>query len=127
MNYAKGTLALAHNGNLINANELREELSQTGAIFQTTIDSETIVYFIARERLNTRSVEEAVARAVRRLKGAYSLVVMSPRKLIAARDPTVSNRCVLESGRIPTWWPRRPVPWTPSALPLSRMCSRERS
>ena len=87
LNYAKGTLALAHNGNLINANELREELSQTGAIFQTTIDSETIAYFIARERLNTRSVEEAVARAVRRLKGAYSLVVMSPRKLIAARDP----------------------------------------
>ncbi len=87
LNYAKGTLALAHNGNLINANELREELSQTGAIFQTTIDSETIAYFIARERLNSKSVEEAVGRAVRRLKGAYSLVVMSPRKLIAARDP----------------------------------------
>ena len=87
LNYAKGTLALAHNGNLINANELRKELSQTGAIFQTTIDSETIAYFIARERLNCGSVEEAVGRATTKLKGAYSLVVMSPRKLIAARDP----------------------------------------
>ena len=87
LNYVKGTLALAHNGNLINANELREELSRTGAIFQTTIDSETIAYLIARERLNSHSAQEAVARAARRLKGAYSLVVMSPRKLIAARDP----------------------------------------
>ena len=86
-NYSKGTLALAHNGNLINANELREELSQNGAIFQTTIDTETIAYFIARERLNTHSVEEAVGKAVEYLKGAYSLVIMSPRKLIAARDP----------------------------------------
>ena len=49
LNYIKGTLALAHNGNLINANELRDELARTGAIFQTTIDSETIAYFIARE------------------------------------------------------------------------------
>lgn len=87
LNYIKGTLALAHNGNLINANELRDELSRTGAIFQTTIDTETIAYYIARERLNTGTVEEAVKLACRRLKGAYSLVVMSPRKLIAARDP----------------------------------------
>ena len=87
LNYVKGTLALAHNGNLINANELRDELSKTGAIFQTTIDSETVAYIIARERLLTRSVEEAVGRAVSKLKGAYSLVVMSPRKLIGARDP----------------------------------------
>ena len=87
LNYAKGTLALAHNGNLINANELREELSQTGAIFQTTIDTETIAYVIARERLRSRSVEEAVSRTVNRLQGAYSLVIMSPRKLIAVRDP----------------------------------------
>ncbi|MCR4999508.1 MAG: amidophosphoribosyltransferase [Lachnospiraceae bacterium] len=87
LNYIKGTLALAHNGNLINANELRDELSRTGAIFQTTIDSETIAYYIARERLESATVEEAVMRACRRLKGAYSLVIMSPRKLIAARDP----------------------------------------
>lgn len=87
LNYAKGTLALAHNGNLINANQLREELSQTGAIFQTTIDTETIAYVIARERLRSKTVEEAVSRAVDRLQGAFSLVMMSPRKLIAVRDP----------------------------------------
>ena len=87
LHYVKGILGMAHNGNLINANELREELAQTGAIFQTTIDSETIAYLIARERLKAASVEEAVANACDKIKGAYSLVVMSPRKLIAARDP----------------------------------------
>ena len=87
LNYVKGTLALAHNGNLINANELRRDLEYTGAIFQTTIDSEVIAYHIARERLNSKTVQEAVARACKKIKGAYSLVVMSPRKLIAARDP----------------------------------------
>lgn len=87
LNYVKGTLGMAHNGNLINANALRRELACTGAIFQTTIDSEVIAYYIARERLRSRTVEEAVRRAAQRLKGAYSLVVMSPRKLIGARDP----------------------------------------
>lgn len=87
LNYVKGTLALAHNGNLINAKELRHDLEYTGAIFQTTIDSEVIAYHIARERLNCKTVEEAVGRAIRKIKGAFSLVVMSPRKLIGARDP----------------------------------------
>lgn len=87
LNYVKGTLALAHNGNLINAHELRGDLERTGAIFQTTIDSEVIAYHIARERLNSKTVQEAVMRACRKIKGAYSLVVMSPRKLIGARDP----------------------------------------
>ena len=87
LNYVKGTLGLAHNGNLINALELREELAYTGAIFQTTIDSEVIAYLIARERLNTPNVECAVKNAMQKIKGAYSLVVMSPRKLIGARDP----------------------------------------
>lgn len=87
LNYVKGTLGLAHNGNLINANELREELTYTGAIFQTTIDSEVIAYHIARERTQSRTVEEAVAKAMKKIKGAYSLIVMSPRKLIGARDP----------------------------------------
>lgn len=87
LNYVKGTLALAHNGNLINAAELRHDLEYTGAIFQTTIDSEVIAYHIARERLNSKTVEEAVNRACNKIKGAYSLVVMSPRKLIGARDP----------------------------------------
>ena len=87
LNYVKGTLALAHNGNLINANELRHDLEYTGAIFQTTIDTEVIAYHIARERLNSKTAEEAVRRAVAKLKGAFSLVVASPRKLIGARDP----------------------------------------
>ena len=87
LNYVKGTLALAHNGNLINATELRKDLEYTGAIFQTTIDTEVIAYYIARERLKSKTVEEAVSRACKKIKGAYSLVVMSPRKLIGARDP----------------------------------------
>lgn len=87
LNYVKGTLGLAHNGNLINVAELRKELEYGGAIFQTTIDTEVIAYHIARERVKSKSVEEAVGRAADKLKGAYSLVVMSPRKLIGVRDP----------------------------------------
>ena len=87
LNYVKGTLALAHNGNLINAPELREELAYSGAIFQTTIDSEVVAYHIARERVKTKNVENAVLNAMKKIKGAYSLVIMSPRKLIGARDP----------------------------------------
>ncbi len=87
LNYVKGTLMLAHNGNLVNAPELRRELEYSGAIFQTTTDSEVIAYHIARERLNTGTVEDAVKNAMRKLKGAYSLVISSPRKLIGARDP----------------------------------------
>ena len=87
MNYVKGTLALAHNGNLVNAPELRRELEYSGAIFQTTIDSEVIAYHIARERVRTANVESAVANAMKKLKGAYALVIASPRKLIGARDP----------------------------------------
>ena len=87
INYVKGTLAIAHNGNLVNAIELRKELEYTGAIFQTTIDSEVIAYHIARERLNTRTAEEAVKNAMKKIRGAYALVVNSPRKMIGARDP----------------------------------------
>ncbi|HIU67797.1 MAG TPA: amidophosphoribosyltransferase [Candidatus Caccomorpha excrementavium] len=87
LNYVKGTLALAHNGNIVNAPMLRRELEYTGAIFQTTIDSEVIAYHIARERLKTRNVESAIANAMKKLAGAYSLIIMSPRKLIGARDP----------------------------------------
>ena len=87
LEYVKGTLALAHNGNLTNSPELRDKLAYTGAIFQTTIDSELIAYLVARERLESSSVEEAVSRSMKGLHGAYSLVIMSPRKLIGARDP----------------------------------------
>ena len=80
LNYVKGTLAIAHNGNLTNAVELRHELEYTGAIFQTTIDSEVIAYHIARERLKTAKAEEAVRNAMQKIEGAYALVVISPRK-----------------------------------------------
>lgn len=87
LNYIKGTLALAHNGNLVNTCELREELAQTGAIFHTTTDTEVIAYYIARERVNARSVEEAILRTTKKIRGAYGLVIASPRKLIGVRDP----------------------------------------
>lgn len=87
LSYVKGILGMAHNGNLVNAPQLREELAYTGAIFQTTIDSEVIAYLIARERIKTISVEEAIGNTMNKLQGAYSLVVMSPRKLVGARDP----------------------------------------
>ncbi len=87
LNYIKGTLGLAHNGNIVNAPELRRELAHDGAIFQTTIDSEVIAYHIARQRVTSATVEEAVKKALMKIKGSYSLIVMSPRKLIGARDP----------------------------------------
>ena len=99
LNYVKGTLALAHNGNLVNAPQLRHELEYTGAIFQTTIDSEVIAYHIARARVSQPNVESAVAKAMGKLKGAYSLVIMSPRKLIGARDPFIQALMHWEEGQ----------------------------
>ncbi|MBR6352218.1 MAG: amidophosphoribosyltransferase [Firmicutes bacterium] len=87
INHGKGSMALAHNGNLTNSYELRSELENNGAIFHTTTDSEVIAYMIVQERLRCGSIEEAVSRAMDRLDGAYSLVISSPSKLIAARDP----------------------------------------
>ena len=85
--YSKGTLSIAHNGNLTNANELKRELEDRGAIFHTTTDSEVIAYLIAQKRSSNPSVEEAVKEVMGIIKGGYALLVMSPRKLIAARDP----------------------------------------
>lgn len=87
LKYVKGTLAVAHNGNLVNTPELHTSFEYRGAIFQTTTDSELIAYAIAQERLRCGSAEEAVCQAVKGLRGAFSLIVMSARKLIAARDP----------------------------------------
>ncbi len=87
VNHQKGRMALAHNGNLANAASLRSELELSGAIFHTTSDTETIAYIVTRERLRTPSIEDAVSRAMDTLDGAYSLVLMSPQKLICARDP----------------------------------------
>ncbi len=87
VNHQKGKMALAHNGNISNAIDLRDMLELSGAIFQSTSDTETIAYMITRERLKKGSIEEAVSGAMTHLDGAYSLVLMSSTKLIAARDP----------------------------------------
>jgi amidophosphoribosyltransferase len=87
LSYIKGSLAVAHNGSLINSTELKREYEYRGAVFHTTTDSEIIAYIIAQARLHSESAQAAVNQAMKRLKGAYSLVVMSSRKLIAARDP----------------------------------------
>ena len=87
LSYVKGTFAVAHNGNLVNVDNLRRHYEYRGAIFHTTTDSEIIAYIIAQERLLCGSIERAVANAIHQLRGAFSLVVMSSRKLIAARDP----------------------------------------
>ena len=87
VNHQKGRMALAHNGNLSNAAELRSKLELSGAIFHSTSDTETIAYMVTRERLRTPSIEDALSAAMNTLDGAYSLVLMSPQKLICARDP----------------------------------------
>ncbi|MBU3877654.1 amidophosphoribosyltransferase [Faecalicatena sp. AGMB00832] len=87
LSYVKGTLALAHNGNLINTPQLKWELIQNGAVFHTTTDSEVIAFHIARERVHSRTVEEAVLKTAQKIRGGYGLVIMSPRKLIGVRDP----------------------------------------
>lgn len=87
VNHIKGSMALAHNGNLTNSAELREALEMNGSIFHSTSDTEVISYIITKERISAPSIEAAVFSAMYRLKGAYSLIIMSPTKLIAARDP----------------------------------------
>lgn len=87
VNHQKGKMALAHNGNLSNAAQLRNALELSGAIFHTTSDTETIAYIVTRERLRTPSIEDALSAAMSSLEGAYSLVLMSAQKLICARDP----------------------------------------
>ena len=87
INHHKGRMALAHNGNLTNSMELRDQLEKQGSIFHTSTDSEVIAYIIVQERLRCGSIEAAVSAAMNRIEGAYSLVISSPTKLIAARDP----------------------------------------
>lgn len=86
--HIKGQMAVAHNGNLTNAPELRQKLEMNGAIFHTTNDSEIISYVIIQKRLESDSIEEAVEKAMDVLEGAYSLVIMSPNKMLAVRDKT---------------------------------------
>ncbi|MCR4712077.1 MAG: amidophosphoribosyltransferase [Clostridia bacterium] len=87
VNHIKGSISLAHNGNLVNSFELREQLEMRGSIFHTTSDTEVIAYLITQHRLTEPSIEAAVGAVMEEIRGAYSLVIMSPKKLIAARDP----------------------------------------
>ena len=85
--HIKGSMALCHNGNLVNSYELRTQLENDGCIFHSTSDTEVISYLITRARLHTNSIEKAVDETIDKIHGAYSLVIMSPSKLIAVRDP----------------------------------------
>ncbi len=87
MNYIKGTLSLVHNGNIVNAGQIKEQQMYRGQAHYTTSDSEVLAYEIISERVKTATIEEAVKRAAGRLRGGYAILVMSPRKLIAMRDP----------------------------------------
>ena len=85
VDYGKGTICIAHNGNLINSLELRRYLEKGGSIFQTTTDSEIIIHLMAKAR--SRNLEESLVYALKRVRGAYSLVMMDKQHLIAVRDP----------------------------------------
>jgi amidophosphoribosyltransferase len=85
--HSKGTLSIAHNGNIMNSAELRSEMEKTGSVFQSTNDTEVIAHLIAKERISSSSIEEAIKKVIPKLQGSYSLVIMSPSKLIAVRDP----------------------------------------
>lgn len=87
VNHQKGKMAVAHNGNLSNAAKLRADLELSGAIFHSSSDTEIIAYLVTKERLKTACIEDAVCRAVERLEGAYSLILMSAQKLVCVRDP----------------------------------------
>lgn len=85
--HIKGNLAVAHNGNLVNAADIRKAFELNGGIFHGTSDTESIAYTIVSNRLYSKSTEEAIEKTMRNLKGAYSCVVMTATKLIAFRDP----------------------------------------
>jgi len=87
VNHSNGSLVVAHNGNITNAGELRRRYEMEGCIFHTTSDTEVIAYTVTRERLKCGSIEEAAARAMAQLEGAYSMAMMSSKKLVACRDP----------------------------------------
>ena len=85
--HMKGNMAIAHNGNLVNAYDIRRSFELTGAIFHSTSDTESIAYSIVRERLKTKTTEQAIEHVMTQIRGAYACVVMTATKLIAFRDP----------------------------------------
>ena len=87
LHHCKGAMAVCHNGNLVNAPKLRRKLEMSGSIFHGTSDTEVIAYLLTQNRLLTPNIEMAVSRTMDDIEGAYSLVIMTHTKLIAARDP----------------------------------------
>lgn len=85
--YKNGQMALAHNGNLVNASEIRERLEEAGAIFQTTNDSEVIASLISKHRITSPNIEESIKGMMRDVRGSYALVLLTPKRLIGIRDP----------------------------------------
>jgi amidophosphoribosyltransferase len=98
--YGRGGLAVAHNGNLVNAETLRAELEARGSIFQSTVDTEVIIHLVAASRAET--IEDRIVEALGRVRGAYAIVFLCPEKLIAARDPHGFRPLVL--GRVKGAW-----------------------
>lgn len=86
VNHTKGHLAIATNGRLVNGSVLKQELELKGMIFHTSSDAEIVSYVVIQERLNSASIEEAVSKAMDKLKGGYCMLLMSPKKIIAVRD-----------------------------------------
>ena len=88
MNFVKGTLSIAHNGNLANADEIRKKLmEEQGAVFHTSTDSEIFAYLIAKKEVETHLLEVAIRQATEMVSGAYALLVMGSKKLVGIRDP----------------------------------------
>ena len=119
INHVKGSMALAHNGNLTNAAELREKLELSGAIFHTTSDTEVIAYTITGARLKAPSIEEAVSVAMDVIQGAYSLVLLSPpqadrcpgpQRLPASVHRYSGRRLCVRLGELRSGRHRRPLP-----------------
>ena len=108
MNYIKGILALVHNGNIVNASQLKENQMYRGLAHYTTSDTEVLAYEIIGERVKCDSIEEAIKGAASKLKGGYAVIVMSPRKLVGVRDPFGIKPLILG---------RRPIKSADSAEP----------
>lgn len=87
LSHLKGTLALVHNGNITNSEDLKTELGNDGAVFRGTTDSEIIALEIVKKRMKTDTIQAAVKEVAKKLKGGYALLIMSPRKMVGIRDP----------------------------------------
>lgn len=100
--YQKGSFAIANNGTLVGADKIRHELEQSGAIFQTSTDSEIFAHLLAKERIGTNSTAEALLKLMKEVSGSYCLVIMTPHRMVVARDPQGFHPLVV--GKIKNSW-----------------------